>query len=99
MSDEIVLAVDGGNSKTDLALVRSSGEVLALARGPQSSPYHLGKEGCLRVLEDLLAQATLAAGLPNGRRPVADFGELLIAGLDFPSEEEELYAAAAERRM
>jgi N-acetylglucosamine kinase-like BadF-type ATPase len=99
VNGDIVLAVDGGNSKTDLALVRGSGEVLSLVRGSQSSPYHLGKEGCLGVLEDLLAQAVRDAGLPNGRRPLADIGELLIAGLDFPREEEELYEAAAERRL
>ena len=93
MSDKIVLAVDGGNSKTDLALVRADGGVLALVRGPQSSPHHIGVEGCLRVLEDLLAQARRAAGFPNGRRPVADIGSLLLAGVDFPAEVEELRGA------
>ena len=29
MSDRVVLAVDGGNSKTDLALVREDGALLA----------------------------------------------------------------------
>ena len=29
-----VLAVDGGNSKTDLALARLDGTVIATARGP-----------------------------------------------------------------
>ena len=59
MTSPFVLAVDGGNSKTDLALVRGSGEVLALVRGPQSSPHHLGVEGCLGVLDDLLARIGL----------------------------------------
>jgi N-acetylglucosamine kinase-like BadF-type ATPase len=99
VSDEIVLAVDGGNFKTDLALVRTSGEVLALVRGPQSSPHHIGLDGCLSVLEELLARASREAGLPNGRPPVADLGELLLAGVDFPLEEEGLYAAAAKRRL
>ena len=99
MTPPLVLAVDGGNSKTDLALVRASGEVLALVRGPQSSPYHLGVDGCLQVLDDLLARAMREAGLPNGRRPVADIGELLLAGVDFPIEEEEVHTAAAERRL
>ena len=44
-----VLAVDGGNSKTDLALVARDGSVLALVRGRLSSPHHLGLEGCLAV--------------------------------------------------
>ena len=38
----VVLAVDGGNSKTDLALVAEDGTLLGLARGPLSSPHHIG---------------------------------------------------------
>jgi N-acetylglucosamine kinase-like BadF-type ATPase len=96
VSDEIVLAVDGGNFKTDLSLVRADGDVLALVRGPQSSPHHLGVEGCLRVLEDLLEQALREARLPSGWTPVADVGQLLLAGVDFPSEEEEVQTAAVQ---
>jgi N-acetylglucosamine kinase-like BadF-type ATPase len=95
MKPPVVLAVDGGNSKTDLALVRADGEVLALVRGPQSSPHYLGVDGCLQVLEDLFAVARRDAGLPNG----ADVAQLLLAGVDFPAEEEEVHAAAAERKL
>jgi N-acetylglucosamine kinase-like BadF-type ATPase len=98
MSDAIVLAVDGGSSKTDLALVHTTGRVLALVRGPQSSPQHVGVDGCLDVLESLLALASRDADL-NGHQPVAAVGELLLSGVDFPLEEEELYAAAAGRRL
>jgi N-acetylglucosamine kinase-like BadF-type ATPase len=98
VSDAIVLAVDGGNSKTDLALVRTNGHVLALVRGPLSSPESVGVDGCLDVLESLLARASADAGL-NGHQPVADVGELLLAGVDFPLEEEELYAAATGRSL
>ena len=99
MTVPLLLAVDGGNSKTDLALVRADGETLALVRGPQSSPHHLGIDGCVRVLEDLLAKALHDAGLPNGRGPVADVAQLLLAGVDFPSEEAEVHAAVSERRL
>jgi N-acetylglucosamine kinase-like BadF-type ATPase len=99
VSDAIVLAVDGGNYKTDLALARADGDVLAFVRGAQCSPHRLGVDGCLAVLEDLLAQALDDAALANGRGPVADVGRLLIAGVDFPAEEEELKAAAAERGL
>ena len=54
MSLPVILAVDGGNSKTDLALVRADGAVLARVRGAQSSPHHLGLAGCLDVLQGLL---------------------------------------------
>jgi N-acetylglucosamine kinase-like BadF-type ATPase len=99
VTQPLVLAIDGGNSKTDLALVRADGEVVALVRGPQSSPHHLGVEGCLSVLDDLLERALAEAGIPNGSGPVADVGELLLAGVDFPSEEEEVRAAAGGRRL
>jgi N-acetylglucosamine kinase-like BadF-type ATPase len=84
----VVLAVDGGNSKTNLALVSSEGEVLGVARGPLSSPHHLGLEGCIAVLERLLAEA---GGL------TADVGVLLLAGIDFPDEERRLQEAIEAR--
>ena len=56
MTQPIVLAVDGGNSKTHLTLVAADGHVLSLVRGPLSSPHHLGVDGCLDVLEHLLAE-------------------------------------------
>jgi N-acetylglucosamine kinase-like BadF-type ATPase len=90
----LVVAVDGGNFKTDLAVARASGEVLAFVRGPQSSPYYLGADGCLDVVDELLAHAFDDAGLDHG---VADVAGLLLAGVDLPSEEEELLAAATNR--
>ena len=94
---KLALAVDGGNSKTDLALVRDDGELLAFVRGPQSSPHHLGLAGCLDVLESLLAEASRHAGLDAATRPVADVAQLLIAGVDFPAEELQLQEAAEGR--
>ena len=93
MTLPVVLAIDGGNWKTDLALARADGAVLALVRGPQSSPHHVGVDGSLQVVERLLAQAVAEAGLPNGDGPVAEVGQLLLAGVDFPSEEDEMRAA------
>jgi len=94
MKQPAVIAVDGGNSKTDLALVTADGSVLALVRGPMSSPHHLGVAGCLSVLENLLETAKRDSG-SNGR--VADVAELLMAGVDFPAEEDTLRVAVAER--
>jgi len=86
----VILAVDGGNSKTDVALVGIDGAVLAHARGPLSSPHHLGLGGCLEVLQQLVEEAGL-----DGR--CADVAQVLLAGVDFPEEEVELLAALAER--
>ena len=89
-----VLAVDGGNSKTDLALAGADGSLLAFVRGPMSSPHHIGLEGCLELLDGLLGEAASAAGL-DGTRP--DVARLLVAGADLPDEEAALQAAAAGR--
>jgi N-acetylglucosamine kinase-like BadF-type ATPase len=99
MSGDVVLAVDGGNSKTDLALVRATGEVLALVRGPESSPHYLGVDGSLAVIERLLADALRHARVSDGAGPVAAFGQLLMAGVDFPTEEHDLRDAAQARRL
>ena len=99
MTAPLVLAIDGGNSKTDLALVRADGEVVALVRGPLSSPHHLGVDGALGVIDDLLAQALADAGIANGEGPIAQVGQLMLAGVDFQSEVEQMEAAAGARRL
>jgi N-acetylglucosamine kinase-like BadF-type ATPase len=83
------IAVDGGNSKTDLALVREDGEIVATVRGPGCSPYHLGVDGSLAVIEGLLEQ--IGCELP------VDVAELLLAGVDFPGEEEAVRAGLEQR--
>jgi len=61
--------------------------VLGFARGPLSHPHHIGVEASADVLDALAAEV----------RAPADLAVLLIAGLDFP-DEEETYLAEAERR-
>ena len=57
-----VLAVDGGNSKTDLAIVDLDGTVLAAVRGPGSSPHHVGVAGSVARISALLEYAPPANG-------------------------------------
>jgi len=98
MSGAALLAVDGGATKTDLALVGADGSLLALERGPLSSPHYLGVEGSLDVLQGLLDRAAGTAGLATSDgRPVSDLGQLLIAGVDLPSEVHDFHAAVATR--
>jgi N-acetylglucosamine kinase-like BadF-type ATPase len=98
VSRAAVLAVDGGNSKTDLALVQADGSVLSLVRGPLSSPQHLGVEGAVAVVESLVADAVREARL-NDRAGggVAEIATLLMAGVDFPVEEDAVRAAVEQR--
>jgi N-acetylglucosamine kinase-like BadF-type ATPase len=92
----VLLAVDGGNSKTDLALVRDDGELLAFERGPLSSPHHIGLHGCIEILDGLYESAAQSAGLDAAARPLADTGQVLLAGADLPEEEQELAEAMGE---
>ena len=57
MSDGIILAVDGGNSKTDLALLTTAGEVLRYAAGRSARRTTSASTGALEVLEHLLEDA------------------------------------------
>ena len=96
MSPPFVLAVDGGNSKTDLALVGVDGSLLALRRGGRSSPHGVGVEGSVEVVDGLFEQARAHARV-DGVSPRAEVAQLLMAGLDSAHEEEEFQAAAKAR--
>jgi N-acetylglucosamine kinase-like BadF-type ATPase len=84
--ERIVLAVDGGNVKTDLALLDTSGRLLALVRGGGGSPHYLGTDGCVELLESLLAKAFAQARIDaDGSMPIAA-AQIMLAGADLPEE-------------
>ena len=89
-----MLAIDGGNSKTDVTLVAADGTLLASVRGPGASQEEHGVDGAMRILGDLvrLAAARAGAGLAGGRY-VATHTSACLAGADLPEEEAELTAA------
>jgi len=97
-ADGLVLAVDGGGVKTDLALLDASGALLSLVRGSSSQAYYLGVEGCVAVLESLLATALADAGLDPTERPFAATAQVLLAGMDLPEELSALSAAIERMR-
>lgn len=86
---ELVLAVDGGNVKTDLALITSDGHLQALVRGGRSSPHYVGVEGCVALLQGLLAEARRGAAQDGGPLQVAS-AQIMVAGADLPEELEAL---------
>ncbi|WP_433722792.1 N-acetylglucosamine kinase [Actinoplanes sp. CA-051413] len=87
----LYLAVDGGNSKTDVVLGTAEGEILGFVRGPTSSPHILGLTGTIEVLRDLIAAARTDAGLTPGR-PI-DLAAVYLAGADLPIEVQRLHTA------
>ena len=85
-----VLAIDGGNSKSDLALVAADGTPLATVRGPgMASGLSLDQK--LGVLATLIARAQHQAGRQGS--PVARHLAACLANADLPEEEEEMAAA------
>jgi N-acetylglucosamine kinase-like BadF-type ATPase len=98
MTAVTILAVDGGNSKTDVALVDTDGAVLGAARGPGASHHHLGVPGAMETLEGLVVAACRDAGVPDGERPLAEVGVWCLAGLDLPADDQALGPAVAGRR-
>jgi N-acetylglucosamine kinase-like BadF-type ATPase len=87
-----VLAVDGGNSKTDVALVAADGTLLASVRGP-GLPGAPNLGPMLSVLGSLARQAASQASLPVGgadRPRIARHLSACVANADLPEEEEQL---------
>ena len=97
MSGAALLAVDGGATKTDLALIGADGSLLALERGPLSSPHYLGLDGSLDVLAELLDRAAASAGVRTDDGAVTDLGQLLMAGVDLPSEVRDFHDGVGAR--
>ena len=89
MSLPAVLALDGGNSKTDVALVGVDGSLLATVRGPGMPTADL--DGSLRVISDLIGEIEQQAGQPG--RPAARHISACVANADLPEEEEQLATA------
>ncbi|MER6152516.1 N-acetylglucosamine kinase [Streptomyces hirsutus] len=87
-----VLAVDAGNSKTDVAVVTHDGEVLATVRGGGFQPPAVGVPAAVDALAGTVAAALTAAGASGVAHVSA-----CLANADLPVEEERLTAALAAR--
>ncbi|MGW4897343.1 N-acetylglucosamine kinase [Kitasatospora sp. NPDC004240] len=97
-----VLAVDAGNSKTDVALIGADGTVRGTARGGGFAPQRIGGAAAVAGLTPLVEAAAAAAGLPplgpsvlNGSVVLADHVSACLANADLPVEEEALRTALA----
>jgi N-acetylglucosamine kinase-like BadF-type ATPase len=83
-----VIAIDGGNSKTDLALIGADGSLLASERGP-GMPIKLSQVN-LEIIAGLLAAAAAAAGLAPDLTGIAEQTVACVANVDLPADEREL---------
>jgi N-acetylglucosamine kinase-like BadF-type ATPase len=85
-----VLAIDGGNSKTDVCLISAEGRLLSYVRGPGSNHQNIGVDAAFDVLSRLVEQAADEAKI-NVASTLAQHAAVYLAGADFPREVEMLY--------
>lgn len=91
-----VLAVDAGNSKTDVAVVAADGEVLGAVRGTGFIPHIVGAEEAVDGLHQLVERAATASGLGEPTGMVGHVSACL-ANADLPLEQRLLEQAVAAR--
>ncbi|GEB60300.1 N-acetylglucosamine kinase [Streptomyces gardneri] len=91
-----LLAVDAGNSKTDVAVVAQDGTVLGAARGGGFQPPLVGVETAVEALAEIVGRAWEAAG-GAGLPPSFAHVTACLANADLPVEEEGLRAALVAR--
>lgn len=87
----VVIAVDGGGSKTDLAVLSVEGEVVFHARGGGANPQTVGLDASVAVVRALAAEAMAVIG----NRPLLQTS-VYLAGMDLPVEIEEFSSAIAQ---
>jgi N-acetylglucosamine kinase-like BadF-type ATPase len=91
----LILAVDGGNSKTDVALVSVDGALLSWVRGPGCA---LGVPRTAALVTRLAQVAARKAGLGSAALASAH-AACYLAGADLPVQEAALRAAIAGHRI
>jgi N-acetylglucosamine kinase-like BadF-type ATPase len=93
-----LLALDGGNSKIDAALLTDAGEVVGAARwvGPDVDRPDLDSGpdyGDMRRVAHAVDAVCADAGVDRTRLPVAELGVYCLAGADFPADDRRIAAA------
>lgn len=86
-----VLAIDGGASKVDLALVDAEGKLLAAARRAGNYHFGLGRNGSLEAL-------AAAIGRLGRTSDVAAIGVYCLAGADIPIDDRRIAAELEAQR-
>lgn len=88
--DRVVIAVDGGGSKTDVVALSLDGQLVARLRGVGSNPQALGLAPAIRIIGHLVERMLESIS----DRPVERVC-IYLAGLDLPAEIEAFTAALA----
>ncbi|MFI6486446.1 N-acetylglucosamine kinase [Streptomyces sp. NPDC050564] len=88
----LVLAIDAGNSKTDVAVIAADGAIVGTARGGGFRPPAVGVEAAVDAVADAVGRAFAEAGVASVAHVSA-----CLANADLPVEEEQLAAALHAR--
>jgi N-acetylglucosamine kinase-like BadF-type ATPase len=94
----VILAVDGGASKTDVWVVAADGSILGTARGAGSNHQFYGIDVAMDNLGSTIGEALGVAGLDALAGPPGSTGVYCLAGMDLPVDEDRLTQAIAARR-
>jgi N-acetylglucosamine kinase-like BadF-type ATPase len=87
---DAVLAVDAGNSKTDVCVVSLDGELLGTARGGAFRPHLVGAPAAIASIAPAVEDALSQAGSVSVRHV-----EACLANADLPAEQDALEVAIA----
>jgi N-acetylglucosamine kinase-like BadF-type ATPase len=80
MSADVVVAVDGGGSKTDAVALDLDGTLIARATGPGSSPHFIGVESSVSQIDVLVREVVGSSRVVQAN--------VYLSGLDLDSEVE-----------
>ncbi len=89
----VYVGIDGGGTKTDLAMVDADGNLLARVQGETSNKAVVGLDRAVQVIQSLLDRAIEQAG--SDHRVAA--GWIGMAGADRPEDRDAFMAALAPR--
>ena len=95
--EPIVLALDGGSTKTDAVLVAADGSLLGRSRVGPSNHQLVGLDGAMDAVGAAIAAVTESAGISEPPFPLCEVGVYCLAGNDLPIDEEHLTPAIALR--
>jgi len=95
--EELLLAVAGDNTKTDVSLLERDGTVRAAVRGPGASPDLLGVDASLNVMGEVIERTWAAARMGVTPRR-AGVGMYFIAGVNAPAVEARVNEAIVSRK-
>lgn len=97
MTPAALLAVDGGGSKVDAALLDRTGRVLGAARVGDPKWLETGDELHMDSIREAVSAACIDAGCDAEVRPVARLGVYCLAGADLPVDDRRILRGLARR--